>query len=98
MHRDTQGRREGYFALGLLAGTVVGAGLAIWLAPRLRSELHERLTDSATTIRVRVADAADDLMRRGQGIRDDVADAVARGADEVERQVAAAKGVAHRSL
>lgn len=33
----------------------------------------------------RVADVADDITRRGQAARDDVADAVARGAHEVGR-------------
>ena len=35
------------FAVGLAAGLFVGAGLTIWLAPRLASELRERLTNSA---------------------------------------------------
>ena len=93
MNTDTYVRRDGTFAIGLLAGAVVGLGLAVWLAPRLRSELRQRVTDSATTVRVRVAEAADELVRRGQAVRNDVADAVARGAHEVERQAVAAKGV-----
>jgi len=98
MNSDTQGRREGYFVIGLLAGTVVGAGLALWFAPKLRTELRQRVADSATTVRVRVADAAADLGRRGERVRDDVADAVARGAQEVEPQPVAAKGAAGRAL
>jgi gas vesicle protein len=38
------------FVVGLAAGVCVGAGLAIWLAPRLASELRERITDSAKDI------------------------------------------------
>ena len=38
------------FALGLATGALVGAGLAIWLAPRLASELRERITGSARSI------------------------------------------------
>jgi gas vesicle protein len=98
MNSDSQGRRDSYFVFGLLAGTVVGAGLAIWLAPKLRSELRQRVADSATTVRVRVADAAADLVRRGEKVRDDVADAVARGAHEVERQAVAAKGAPDRAV
>ena len=37
-------------AIGLAAGMFVGAGLTIWLAPRLASELRERITDSAKRI------------------------------------------------
>ena len=37
-------------AIGLATGMIVGAGLAIWLAPRLGSALPERITDSAKSI------------------------------------------------
>jgi len=38
------------FAIGLAAGMFVGAGLAIWLAPRVASELRERINDSAKSV------------------------------------------------
>ena len=94
---------RGYdFVIGLLTGTFVGAGLAMWLAPRSASELRQRVTDSAVRLRksaseqyeqasTRVGEAVDDLTRQGQDARDDVADAVARGAHEVERYATAAK-------
>jgi gas vesicle protein len=44
------------FATGLAAGMFVGAGLAILLAPRLASELRERITDSANDIGQRASD------------------------------------------
>ena len=34
-------------AIGLAAGIIVGTGLAIWLAPRLASELRQRITEMA---------------------------------------------------
>jgi gas vesicle protein len=90
------------FIVGLITGTFVGAGLAMWLAPRSASELRQRLTDSARNLGERaseqyqqasahVGEAVDDLTRKAQGVRDDVADAVARGAHEVERFATAAK-------
>jgi gas vesicle protein len=94
---------RGYgFVIGLLTGTCVGAGLAMWLAPRSASELHQRVTDSAMRLKKRaseqyqqastgVGEAVAELTRRGRGARDDVADAVARGAHEVERYATAAK-------
>ena len=109
MNTRTRGRREYSpehrdhgFALGLLTGTFVGAGLAMWLTPRSGSELRQRMTDSARQFErlaseryqqasTRVGAAVDDLTRKGQGVRDDVADAVARGAHEVERVATAAK-------
>jgi gas vesicle protein len=68
-------QHRGYgFAVGLAAGTLVGAGLAIWFAPRLASELRERITDSARDIgnrasghyehaSARVSDAVEALTR-----------------------------------
>jgi gas vesicle protein len=90
------------FALGLVAGTFAGAGLMVWLAPRMASELRQRMTDSAKSLgqratdqyqqaSTRAAEAVDEVTRKGQGVRDDVADAVARGAHEVERYATAAK-------
>ena len=94
---------HGYsFGIGLLTGTVVGAGLAMWLAPRSASELRQRVTDSAMRLRKRaseqyqqastcVGEAVDDLTRKGRDARGDVVDAVARGAHGVERYATAAK-------
>jgi|RhiMetdeSRZDD1v2_1073273.scaffolds.fasta_scaffold293763_6 gas vesicle protein len=98
----TQEHRDNSFMLGLLAGTAVGAGLAMWFAPRSGSELRQQLTDSARNLgeraseqyqqaSTRVGQAVDDLTRKGQDVRDDVVDAVARGAREVERYATAAK-------
>jgi len=102
MNAQTQEHRDYRFAIGLLTGTVVGAGLMMWLAPRSASELRQRVTDSARGLgkqaseqyrqaSTRVGEAVDELSRKGQGLRDDVAEAVARGAHEVERYATAAK-------
>lgn len=99
---QTQERRSHGFAIGLLTGTFVGAGLVLWLAPRMASELRERMTDSAKGLGLqaseqfeqassRVGEAVGELTRKGQDVRDDVADAVARGARQVERYAMAAK-------
>lgn len=73
-HRDYR------FLTGLIAGTVLGAGLAMWLTPGAASEL-----------RARVGNAAKKLGERASDIRDDVASAVVTGAREVERFAKAAK-------
>jgi gas vesicle protein len=96
MNAHTQESRDYRFVIGLLTGTFVGVGLAMWFAPRLTSELRERITDSARGLgqratdqyqqaSTRVGEAVDELARRGQDVRDDVADRVARGAHEVAR-------------
>ena len=84
------------FVLGLVAGTFIGAGLMMRIAPRAVAEARRAVTDSANMFRDEVADqynkvsrraaaAVDDLATKGQDARDDAAGAVARGAREVER-------------
>jgi gas vesicle protein len=91
MTEQIQKRRDYGFAIGLMTGTFVGAGLAMWLAPRAAAELRDRVTDSAKVFGGRVGETVDELKQKGQDVRDDVADAVARGAHEVERFAVAAK-------
>jgi hypothetical protein len=74
MNAHTRAHRDRGFAIGLWTGTVVGAGLAMWLVPR-------------------VSRAIDDVLRKGQHVRDEVADAVAHGAHEVERVAMASKSL-----
>ena len=99
---QTQEPRGHRFLLGLLTGTFVAAGLAMWFAPRSVSELRQRVADTAKGLgdRVshqyqrasdRVGDAVDDLTRKGQDVRDDIADVVAHGAHEVEHYATAAR-------
>ena len=56
MRTHARPHRDYGFVIGLAAGTVVGAGLAMWLAPTSASELRERLTDSAKNIGRRASD------------------------------------------
>jgi gas vesicle protein len=99
--REESGRSN-LFLVGLMAGTAIGAGLALAFAPRMTSEIRERLTGSATDLgeaasrgyqqaSTRVADAVDNVTERAQAVRDDVADAIGRGAREVEQFAEAAK-------
>ena len=103
---DTREPRHSGFLIGMAAGTVVGAGLMMWLTPRSSSELRERVRESAREFgqqasdhlqqtSARVGDAVDQITRTGQSVRNDVAGAFARGAHEVERfaKAAAAEGV-----
>jgi gas vesicle protein len=102
MNAHTQEHRDHGFVIGLLTGTFVGAGLAMWLAPRSASELRQRMTDSAKSLakraseryqqaNTRVGEAVDELTQKGERVRDDIAEAVASGAREVERYATAVK-------
>ncbi|MDP1569704.1 MAG: YtxH domain-containing protein [Vicinamibacterales bacterium] len=97
-----QAHRDYGLIIGLLAGTALGAGLMLWLAPRSGSELRERVSRTARALAetaaerqqqlsTKVSGVVDDLTRKGQDVRDEVADAVARGAHEVERVAVAAR-------
>ena len=100
---NTQRQNDGNNGLliGLIAGGVIGAGLAIALAPRI-AEVRRRVMASATDlsqsasrryqeVSTRVAGVVDDVTARGQTVRDDVADAVGRGARQVEQIAMASK-------
>jgi gas vesicle protein len=102
MNTPTNEGRDYRLALGLLAGTAIGAGLVLWFAPKAAAELRGRLTDSAKDLgqrasdryqdaSARVGEVVGDLTRKGQDVRDNVADTVARSAHEVAR---GARGVA----
>lgn len=94
---------RGYnFLLGMVTGSLVGAGLAVFFAPKLRAELRQRATDTADALGKRAADQyrqassrvvelTDELTKRGNRVRDDVAGAIAHGAHEVERVATAAR-------
>jgi hypothetical protein len=96
MTREESGHSN-LFLVGLMAGTAIGAGLALAFAP----ELRERLTGSATDlgeaasrgyqrVSTRVVGVIENVTERGQTV-DDVADAIGCGAREIEQFTEAAK-------
>ena len=106
MNADTQERRNYSFAIGMVAGAFVGAGVALWLVPRATSELRERVAESSRNLGkqaskryqqagMRVSEAVDRLSRQAQDAGDELASAVGRGAREVDR---IATAVSHRSV
>jgi hypothetical protein len=56
MKTHAQPHRDYGFVIGLAAGIFVGAGLTIWLAPRLAPKLRERVTDAGKRIGRRASD------------------------------------------
>lgn len=96
------GDRSYGFVMGLIAGSVVGAGLGMFFAPRAVVELRKRAADSARSLgnaasdqyhqaSARIGNAVDEITKKGQGLRDDLSDAVVRGAKDVERLATNAK-------
>jgi len=96
---DNEGGGGGSFVMGLLTGTVLGAGLGILFAPKSGSELRGQISEQAGNIanvasdRYRkVSEAAGDLADRGRDAYQKARDAVSRGADEAQRYVREATG------
>ncbi len=76
---DYEGGGGSGFMVGLLTGTVLGAGLGMLLAPKSGSELRGQLSESASTIGraasdqyQKVAGVAGNLAERGRQISRDV--------------------------
>jgi len=91
---DNEGGGGGSFVMGLLTGTVLGAGLGMLFAPRAGSELRNQLSEQAGNFANtasegyrRASEAATDLADRGRDMYDKARGAVTRGADEAERYV-----------
>jgi gas vesicle protein len=98
--------RDYRFATGLVLGGIVGAGVAMWLAPRAAAEIKARAAETAKSFgdavtdryrdaRLRVAGAVEGMSRKGQGLRNDACDTVARAAQDVE---AGARTVQHVAM
>ena len=96
MNTQRQDNDHPGFLLGILAGTVFGAGLAMYFAPKVRSEIRRKVTDSAKGLgnaaaeyygqaSACVSDAADDLASKGDMARDAAAEIVVNGAHAVAR-------------
>jgi hypothetical protein len=70
MAEDERDEHEGGggFMMGLLTGTVLGAGLGMLLAPKRGSELRTQITEQASSLGRRASDMADrarESMNRG---------------------------------
>jgi gas vesicle protein len=93
---DYEGSGGSGFIMGLLTGTVLGAGLGMLFAPKSGSELRGRISDTASRMGnaasenyQKVADKAGDLAERGREMGREVIgrarEAVSRGAEEAKR-------------
>ena len=78
--------RSGAFLMGLLAGTVLGAGLGMLFAPRSGSELRSQISQSAGRLRSAAADTYSQASEK-------VSQFVERGREAYER----ARGTAGRA-
>ena len=95
---DNEGSGAG-FMMGLLTGTVLGAGLGMLLAPKAGSELRGALGEQARNFSnvaseqyKHARETAGTWAERGREMMDKARDAVSRGADEARNYVRDASG------
>ena len=98
---DNEGGGGGSFVMGLLTGTVLGAGLGMLFAPKSGSELRNQVAEQAGNLANtasegyrRASEAAGGWAEKGREAYDKARDAVNRGADEAQRYVKEATGAA----
>ncbi|HEV3139432.1 MAG TPA: YtxH domain-containing protein [Vicinamibacterales bacterium] len=92
---DNEGSGNGSsFVMGLLTGTVLGAGLGMLFAPKSGSELRGQIAEQAGSLANtasdgyrRATETASDWADRGRQVYDKARDAVSKGADEAQRYV-----------
>ena len=91
---ENEGGGGGSFVMGLLTGTVLGAGLGMLFAPKSGSELRNDLSEQAGSIAnnasagyQRATEAAGEWADRGREMYGKARDAVAKGADEAQKYV-----------
>ena len=89
---ENEGGGGGSFVMGLLTGTVLGAGLGMLFAPKSGSELRGQLSEQAGTLANaaseryrRAGEAASNLADKGREFADKAREAVSRGATEAQR-------------
>jgi gas vesicle protein len=100
---ENNGGLNNGFLVGLVAGGMIGAGLAIAFAPRSGSELRRRMKASANDLRDTASERYEQVSARIVAVMDGAAAAgetvcneVGRGAREVEQFAMASKTVPKR--
>ncbi len=91
---DNESGNGSSFVMGLLTGTVLGAGLGLLFAPKSGSELRGQISDQAGSLANtasegyrRATETAGEWADRGRQMYDKAKDAVSKGTDEAQRYV-----------
>lgn len=94
----------GGFMMGLLTGTVLGAGLGMLLAPKAGSDLRGAIGEQAKNISNmasdqyrKAADVAGNWAEKGREVVDRARDAVSRGAEEARGYAGTATGATYNT-
>src|SRR5438128_4456811 len=89
-----QGGGGGSFVMGLLTGTVLGAGLGMLFAPKAGSELRDQISDQAGNIANqasegyrKASESAGQWAEKGRDVYNKASEAVAKGAEDAQKYV-----------
>lgn len=85
------------FMMGLLTGTVLGAGLGMLFAPKSGSELRGQIAESASNIRNTASEGYQKVADRGRDVMGRARDAVNRGSEEARRYTSEADQALNRN-
>ena len=101
---DNEGTGGGGFMMGLLTGTVLGAGLGMLLAPKAGSELRGAIGEQArnwgnvaSEQYKQARETAGTWAERGRDMVDKAREAVSRGADEARNYASGSTGSGYSS-
>src|SRR5512138_168723 len=96
---DNEGSGGGGFMMGLLTGTVLGAGLGMLLAPKAGAELRGQLGEQARNLGNaaseqyrKASESASGWAEKGREFVNQARDAVSRGAEEARGYAGATTG------
>ena len=93
---QSQSRDGAGFFTGLVAGTLIGAGLGVLFAPRRGVELRGQVANSAANVGQSISKTVDGWAERSRVTYEGARDAAARARDEFNRVAGdAAKTVEH---
>ena len=89
-----EGGGGGSFVMGLLTGTVLGAGLGMLFAPKAGSELRSKLSEQAGSMANtaaegyrRASESATQWAEKGREVYNKASEVVAKGAEEAQKYV-----------
>lgn len=97
MYRNERDSGAG-FALGIISGAVVGAGLALLFAPKSGSALRSDLAESVDALKGAIASRYQDLAARAGVELDNLHDTVDTAAEAIEARARATVQSAARKL
>ena len=90
MSNDEQGRNGGGFLIGFIAGSMIGAGLALLFAPKAGDETRREVAEQATRVREKAreglgtaSERVTQFAERGKAIYQNAADKAREAAQAV---------------